>query len=127
MYVLFRKRIFSASPWWFGNLHMLQRVWKEKRIIINSSANGGVFFFMGISLFYKIKSITMALENCLAQASYRLSNFRPPSQRLRQHRFALAYRVSFIERTGPSSLYGDDQGASAFLIDSHLHIKYTKY
>ncbi len=38
-----------------------------------------------------------------------------PLPTISQHRFAPAYRVSFIERTGPFSLYGGDQGAFAFL------------
>lgn len=48
--------------------------------------------------------------------AYRLANFRSPPQRLRHLRIATAIQDSFIERTSPSSLYGDEQGASAFPI-----------
>lgn len=48
--------------------------------------------------------------------AFRLANSRSPSQRLRRPRTATAIQVSYIDRTGPSSSYGDEQGAYTFLI-----------
>ncbi|KOP71126.1 hypothetical protein AN957_04435 [Cytobacillus solani] len=57
----------------------------------------------------------MELENCLGQASYLISNFRsPPYDKSTSIRYRLLCLL-YLSR-GPSSLYGDDQGASAFLI-----------
>ena len=48
-------------------------------------------------------ALFFGIENCLAQASYRLENFSPLRNDCVKHECVIALRVSFIERTGPSA------------------------
>lgn len=66
--------------------------------------------------FFFSKSASKKFGELSSSSAYHPSNFRSPPQRLHQHRFTYANRVSFISVGDPLRLYGDDQGTCAFLI-----------